>query len=118
MMDKQTEINESAEIPKEVWEGIKPIGSQTGRTTVQGCNFQEVEKGATLPVLDEHVIILPARKPGQPLDFKRGVFSGVSCLYHKNLAGQFEVFAPHIGVVNSHHKTPQGFWPLVEYVQD
>lgn len=45
-------------------------------TNTQTVTKQELEK-----------IDIPAR------DFKRGVFSGVSCLYRKNLAGQFEVFA-------------------------
>lgn len=61
-------------------------------TNVQTAPKEELEK-----------IDIPAT------NFKRGIFGGVSCTYRKNLAGQFEVFAPYIGVVNSHHTTPQGF---------
>jgi hypothetical protein len=65
-------------------------------------------------MMDTNIQTAPKEELGKKIDipatdFKRGVFSGVSCLYRKNLAGQFEVFAPHIGVVNSHHETPQGF---------
>lgn len=82
-------------------------GSETGRVHCTGSNFQEVEKGGDLPVLDE-VVLMPS-KPVQPDNFKRGVFGWVSCLYRKNLAGEFETYAPHIGVVNSHKTTPQDF---------
>jgi len=49
--------------------------------------------------------------------FKRGVFAGTKAIYRKTPAGTFETYIPHIGIVDSHHSTPEGFgcWLKLTY---